>query len=792
MISTKPGVLSKQGPIATLEGTVSFNTGDKLLFNGAQFVQFISQAPKVMEASATIGLVKYSDYRDENGVFRFTNGNPTKTGINTGVPPGCSYIIVGYERPVITNVIKFWSTSYIPITNIIIQSGWDNTYWTTLSKTSSFIYDDTVKRDSSESVSKGQYVYTLNLSAPTTAKYWLLNTVSYTSLSITQVQITESSQAKLRYWESDGDVSTVEEIEQESIYDIVYDKADDVYYAACFSSIGGVGSSISDTFNSESIDEEKWTVEGGGINLPAYSGIEFVNVSGTSIQGSIISNSYHTGDFSTILPTEVTVMSGTGYYGLSVVDKDTSNMCGGIFLSGDWGESVSRKVIGVTAGKFLNATNDIVSIGDLHFNPSSVVEGVYENIFTYSAGDVGWMHTRVAREGSPSYFEFTSVPLGDSPLISSSGISCSVNYESEDSLLTGHYFSFWTYKTTIAGLSYSDPQLKAVYTKTTENLSFLYSEGVDTFVLDTVVGFSGAKIKVIGATDNFVDITSDYITSIGDYSYEIPSIKIVSLDVDGDIVQKVGMSDLQGNVLSNLSVINSYGKEYGDYFGEVSIATTGLSKVAGGSIYIRVGEDIYKYNKAALPVLERERGENAVILASGVLVHDNIRNFVYDDYSYGGLSYVIEDTNRAGFFIKEMSSSTLLPVPYEAQLEMDSIDEPVSIDSDDFHTRYILKNDDIYVYNMDSSSVAFCNVIMTDPILPANSNYQTTLTAHVVNLYGDPLQGKTVTFVITSGGGTVSPTTVCTTSSGTASTVYTADAVVGTTIITATASNIAC
>ncbi|MCK5020269.1 MAG: hypothetical protein KAS32_24735, partial [Candidatus Peribacteraceae bacterium] len=225
---------------------------------------------------------------------------------------------------------------------------------------------------------------------------------------------------------------------------------------------------------------------------------------------------------------------------------------------------------------------------------------------------------------------------------------------------------------------------------------------------------------------------------------------------------------------------------------QVSIITTNQTEAQGGSIFIGVGSDLYKYNKTTLPLEGRETGTSVAVLASGTLLDEYTRGLNYDGYVVGGVSFLTNDEERSGVFLRTVSDSTLLVTGYESQLDTVSDNVPFARDVEDFGVLYTVIDNDVYLYNADENSVAFCNIVSSDSILPASSSYSATITARVVNMFGSPLQGKSISFSITSGDGSLSPTYGCSTSSGTVSTTFTAASSVGTSVITATASNDSC
>ena len=264
------------------------------------------------------------------------------------------------------------------------------------------------------------------------------------------------------------------------------------------------------------------------------------------------------------------------------------------------------------------------------------------------------------------------------------------------------------------------------------------------------------------------------------------------MDVEGSRVFVDGVSDANGSVINTLDVIENPNRVYGDYYGNVSIATTNEGEGAGGSLFIRIGTSIYKYNKTTLPLASPESGANAALLSSGISMQERVHHFQYDGYSVGGLSYIFDDLNRGGVYMSIIDAGTLSVAKYEAELDVTAANVSLARDVADTSVLYTVIDNDVYVFNASEDDTAFCNVVVDDTILPASSGFSTTVTAIVTNMFGVPLSNKTVAFALTAGGGSISSASDCTSASGTAITSFTASSIVGTSFVTATASNDVC
>lgn len=1037
MTDTKPGKLIKQGPIATLEGGLSFSDNDKFLFNGDQFVHYVAVPPKVIEASANSlmymgnsGVYKKSThgfFRNPDGEYRLTDGEPTySSGIYTGIPStNYDHVIIGYQKPVTTSQLKFWAEDYIPVEYIRVDYGNDGTNFTNIPTHQgnvSFEFNDALKIYSTETTPQGQYIYTIDLGADFTAKYWRVrsfiyskatekiaspvsgndvdvtttsglpstsssgyfylyrnwlsydmnstkssygtvaesgnnyvisdvqvndghtgtickgssisilefvykskNTYSFRSsdsdcfdwmrsypwsaypdcwdlsisqvldhtntlsqaytigdivktqayedvtmyvdseipayqedswigpeggnvevwldtlygssprtgvtyasldgntiesidpiyyttevlypgsyfvytypMKLTQVQIQERIGPLLRYWESDGSKSVTNLVQLTDIYDIVYDNSDDVYYAVRFDSSGGYGNPvIYDNFSSgagQYFDINRWELTGNAFVRDTVSNnLYFLTSSGVDYSGSLVSTAYFTNSFTADLNTTVTVFSGTGAFGLSLLDKDNNNQVGGVYAVGNWGGVPDRSVMAISSYDYINATDSVVSLTNNVFDPYDLLEGASRHTFTYTTGS-GWYYER-SNLTYPGEYDVTYRFSALGPYVSEDGVSFVLD-NNNVSPNDGSYVSFVTEKATISGINSHEVALKASYDYSVKVIDFSYNDGTDNALLsssfESSVAYTDFRVGITGKNDNYTTISASSIDATGTVDWDLPCFEVVALDVEGRRVFVDGVSDASGSVIKTLDVIENPNTVYGDYYNRVSVATTNTSESDGGSLFVRVGTAIYKYNKTTLPIVSPEKGSNAALLASGISMEDNISNFQYDGYSVGGLSYFYADSDRGAVYMSIIDAGTLETSSYESELDVSSQFSPLARDAADMGVIYMVVNDNVYVYNADEDDVAFCNVVPNDTILPASSDYTTTVTALVTNMFGIPLQNKTVTFSLTAGGGSISSATACTSYSGTATTTFTASSITGTSIVTATAANDVC
>lgn len=617
-------------------------------------------------------------------------------------------------------------------------------------------------------------------------------------MELTQVKVIEREGPQLRYWESDGSEATTNIVSLDGIYDVSYDTADEAFYAVKFNGSGGVGSpSVNDDFSSgtgSSFDLTRWSSYGNGFYRdPDVDCLVFSNtVSGIYLSGNLVSTSYLTSDFDITLPAVITTMSGESYYGCSIRDSVNGNQVAGIYARGDWGvDTASQGISAAAIDSFINATDSVVEVRDLRLLPESLPEDEFSHALTYTTSS-GWFYSRV-NITSPGTNEIESRFSSVGPSIREDGFSVLLD-NGGDTISDGGSVYFTTEHVFDSGINSSDVEFYISYVDTSENVQLSYDDGSSHILLDRGIETFDAdfRVDIAGAANNFVTVSSTSFSASGDLDWTIPCLEVYTLDVDGELTQVSGVSTAAGVVMGTFDVLGSSDAVYEDYFNKVSIITTNQTESEGGSMVLRVGEDLYKYNKTTLPLTSRETGTSASVLSSGTLPSVYTKGLNYDAYVVGGISYLQEDGARGGVFLKTISDATLTNTPHETELDIGSDSTPFARDPEDVGVVHTVVDGDVYLYNLDEDSVAFCNIVSSDPILPASSDYSSTITARVINMFGQPLSGKRVSFAITSGAGSLAPSYGCSTSSGTVSTVFTSSSTTGTSVITATASNDTC
>jgi len=287
--------------------------------------------------------------------------------------------------------------------------------------------------------------------------------------------------------------------------------------------------------------------------------------------------------------------------------------------------------------------------------------------------------------------------------------------------------------------------------------------------------------------------------TVGYASWPHPVLTLEAYDLDGNLTEAAGVSDASGSVLAKLDVVKA-GKDsiagaFDSFLGLSQVATNHDSATASGEVFINVNTDFYKYLKSALPIVTVESGTQASLVVGGGLFGDPIYNTLnWNGYTEAGLMYIAENEADpgSGLYVNVIRHTTMSgnsPVKFawiesagssDFKLYATDVNQPTLL--------YGLSTTDrkVYLYNFDETSSAFCNVVSQKQILGASTAENSSVTAQVLNVYGDPLVSKTVNFDVSSGDGSVSPSSDITDAVGEAATTYTVGATVGTATIRAT------
>lgn len=278
-----------------------------------------------------------------------------------------------------------------------------------------------------------------------------------------------------------------------------------------------------------------------------------------------------------------------------------------------------------------------------------------------------------------------------------------------------------------------------------------------------------------------------------------PVLTVETFDLDGKPVEVPGVSSANGTVIKALDVVRcgaDHGGGYTDYLNQVQLATDG--SVYSGEVYVNVKQDLYKYLKRDLPIMTTESGSRASIVSRDAMYGTLCPNTLnFSGYTLGALMFVAQNAADPGdgLYVNCVETETMCPStpPRFAWIEAVSTQPIYFYATDPNHPDLLYGFDSltrkVYLFNMDEDQAAFCNVVSQKQIMGANTAVTSEVTAQVLNVYGNPLEYKSVSFSITSGDGSISPATDITDDHGEANTTYTVGATVGTSTISAVVTN---
>ncbi len=606
---------------------------------------------------------------------------------------------------------------------------------------------------------------------------------------MTEIDILGTYSPILEVWDTDGSQASSQALTNNFNYDICFDTDSDVYFAVRLNSdydgTGGTGFSISDdfTYTTSALDSTRWEEHTIDTNFQINTASGTLDYSNSAAAGRVKTNYYLDGDFTADVHFYVyRLSSADGVLQMRAIDSVTNNIFvqvgySGVFPDSDEWEAIqARSTVDTTAGaaEINNLRIDMShltasEIFTFIYNASSDVWAITTDLSTvYSDAVPGVSYSEKALSMSIVH---NSVPLNGAQLV------YNINRQTTAGPVGG--LSTWRR----IGLEKSGTNIVCRYDES------IYGPFVDWITYTDLDDLDlNVELYADGASDNVSLFLDNYTASGTEYFSDVPVFSIEALDSNGAPVEVVGLTDSDGYLIKQFDVVND-NLTYNSYIGDrVQIATDSLSS---GAIYIKVKDDLYRYNKSLLP-LDLEGGTNATTFKEAVIPETSAKAFSYNAYSNAGLSYVEYDEDRAGTYLKTISTTTMSGTDYEAFLDIASSSFPFGWDQNNYTTLYYVNGTTLKEYDMDEYDVGFCNVVSAEKIMSAGTSTTSSVVATVLNVYGEPLSAKTVAFTVSVGDGAMAGTPACTNASGVASATYTVGTTVGTTTITATASDIAC
>jgi len=272
-------------------------------------------------------------------------------------------------------------------------------------------------------------------------------------------------------------------------------------------------------------------------------------------------------------------------------------------------------------------------------------------------------------------------------------------------------------------------------------------------------------------------------------------VSVEAYDKDGHLDDSAPIAASGGRVLTYLDMLNvgvDFDGRFDSVRGTVQLCTNHLPAALGGELYLGIGPLAIKYLKTALPIIGLETGVLASTSGTTSLATAQPNTLSWNGYTEAGLVYMAENVADpgAGWYVNCLRHTTM---EHNSPIKFSWVDQAAdsySLYCTDSKTPSVLygfspADKKIYLYNLDEDVTAFCNVVGVEQIMGAGTAETSVVTAQVLNAYGDPLAGKTVTFSVSSGDGSVSPASAVTDALGEASTTYTVGATVGTATVRA-------
>lgn len=610
---------------------------------------------------------------------------------------------------------------------------------------------------------------------------------------LTEVDVIETASPILELWNTNGTPASPQELDDDYYYDIAYDNSKGMYYTIRYneSIAGTAGASFvdGDDFDdsSPSFNTIRWEESEDFPNFVHNTSSGTVEYSVSASPGRLITNYYIDGDYDTSIYTGFNNIVSTGAsFHIGAIDRTNNNVFlqmgvrGPWVLDGDksgWWEAIHIR-------KLSDSSGGTAEVHNLRVDTKYLPKGSEQFSLTYvSSSDTWTVQSGTSggylQEVSPGE-DYTCGPISlnmvhtGTPL---NGVQIVLDANYQDTPLPSTTGWWWGIGVTKSGTDY--------YCK------YDTGSGMTSMVsfTDSLDLQSKFELFADGDSDTIDLSMDDFVVSGGSSYFEnIHVFSIEAVNSAGQVTVVPGYTDAEGYLIKRLDVIN-YNAEYNAFIGGRVQITTDSS--ASGAVYVKVNGDLLKFNKSQFP-MDLVREADAALYKESVIPETGAEAFSYSAYSKGNLNYVEYDDAREGTYLKTMSTTTISGTDYESFLDVTTSDYPFAWDQNNFSVLYYIDGTSVKFYDMDEHDVAFCNAVSEDKVMPAGSSSTSTVTATVMNVYGEPLSAKSVAFTVSAGDGAISPASACTNASGIATSEYTVGSTVGISSITVTASDASC
>jgi len=616
--------------------------------------------------------------------------------------------------------------------------------------------------------------------------------------NVTEVQVIPTVLPQLKHWNSAGSEAVGVLVEGTDYYTAAYDKADDAYYMIRFNdSVVGATVDPNDNFDADTglgFDADKWTESTTNVYFQHNTASGTLDFKSSGGAGQLTSNYVVDGDFDAEIEfVSIGSLGEKAYFSLEAKSGSTGNVHMVSAMRGSYIPGVST-VSGTFSGATMTFTDTVggaALLQGFRVDPTAVdfgfAGGVLNYDFVYNAAN-GVYDTTVS--GISHDPVFPGIPYTmDSASLTISNLTTPAD---------GQGFSVQVFvdETSITGALVSGVALQIERIGT--NAYVRYDDADTPGVFDLLfVGNTPAddmKVQLFGdPASQTVDVAADNFLLTGTVVFNTPVFSVVTVDKQGNLVQVPSVSDSSGTVIQKLDLIRNPSATYTDFLSpRVEIATNGALVGAGGEIYIKVNGDLYRYVKTALPLLAVEDGSSASASTSGEIPATGVTTFAYNGYTQGGLSYIEFDSDLSTVFVRTITADTLLATAFKAGLDVTANDKPFAWNVTDLATLYYVDGTALKLYDLNETKAGFVNVTSDKQVLAAGTAETATITAQVLNVYGEPKSNKSMTFTVSAGDGAISPAIGCSDVNGEDTTVYTVGSAVGTATITTTVSDLTC
>ena len=760
---------------------------NRAIHNGTQFARLVLQRDQPVTATAftSSGSVNLDAQEYIDGSF---------VGFST---TGVSQVTVSFGTLISTSSIVVYSTTEIDTVtgNWTVQTSLNNTevqfnsanFDANITSVTSAIIDKSLLAGATED----QIRYTLAVDTPpidtTNAglPYWRIKHATPDILDgLTEIQIIQPLTPTVTYFNTDGTPGVPFTFEKDSILDATYDNINGIFYTIRFNdqTTGTATITLGDGFSdgeagtasgTTSFNPGRWTESSTNTAFLRTGDELSYNVSSGKGQ---LETTYTMGDFTaTLLIDPDTITTEDMWVALRALDSDnkvliqegvgyeTSPTPGGVFFA-----SAVENFVNSTA------TCTLRDLRPLWHNSVSGTE-----TFTVSFDGANW--TVVGSTTGALNNAQTGVAYDES-VDATTPIEFLVSCTASPTL--GEQFTF--------DLNTNNDKKVALDpgTVTIDRASASVTTG-HVFTTPITMNFDRVTFEIAGNTDGSVNISADNFTAIPASGASFPDVNVFTVERTDD----EGKLTASPTVIESFDIIGDPSRTYNTYLdGRVQIATA-QSGTGGGFIYIKVDDTLYKYPNDVQ--LSTETGGSATQTSTGQIARDGTHSFSWThDSGVNGLPFLTYheyDENIDVIHLKTIDKDTLLDNTDNKEIVLDQSgysttnNFKVFYDQNDFDTLYYVDGStNLQAFNIDSRISAFMAVNAEDVSMPAGTANQTFVNADVINAWGEVLNGKVVTFQVTSGDGVTAPPSDTTVGDGRATVTFTVGSSVGVSVVTAT------